>query len=44
MRHLIDSYISAEESKKISAFDDSTLLDLVLANPENIEDKLPKKI
>ena len=30
MRHLIDSYISAEESEKISAFDDMTLLQLIV--------------
>ncbi len=30
MRHLIDSYISAEESEKISAFDDMSLLQLIV--------------
>ena len=30
MRHLLDSYIYAEESKKISAFDDMTILQLIL--------------
>ena len=30
MRHLIDSYISAEESEKISAFDDMSLLSLIV--------------
>lgn len=29
MRHLIDSYISAEESQKLSAFDDLTLLEMI---------------
>jgi type I restriction enzyme R subunit len=30
MRHLIDTYIRAEESKKISAFDDITLVQLIV--------------
>jgi type I restriction enzyme R subunit len=30
MRHLIDTYIRAEESKKISAFDDKTLIQLIV--------------
>jgi len=30
MRHLIDNYISAEDSKKLSTFDDMTLLDLIV--------------
>lgn len=30
MRHLIDSYISAEDSKKVSAFDDITLLEMIV--------------
>ena len=29
MRHLIDSYIGAEESEKISAFDDFSLVELI---------------
>ncbi|MHB1661022.1 MAG: type I restriction endonuclease subunit R [bacterium] len=32
MRHLIDSYISANDSKKLSAFDDTTLLELIAKN------------
>ena len=44
MRHLIDSYISSEESKKISAFDDASLLDLVIANPEKFENNMPDRI
>lgn len=32
MRHLIDSYISAGESKVVSAFDDFTLLQLIVEN------------
>jgi len=30
MRHLIDTYIRAEESEKISAFDDLSLIDLIV--------------
>src|SRR5699024_7670035 len=30
MRHLIDAYIGATESEKISAFDDMTLIDLIV--------------
>lgn len=30
MRHLIDAYISADESKKVSAFDDMSLLQLIV--------------
>jgi type I restriction enzyme, R subunit len=30
MRHLIDSYIAAEESKKVSAFDDFSLVELLV--------------
>ena len=30
MRHLIDTYISADESEKISAFDDLTLIQLIV--------------
>jgi len=44
MRHLIDSYISAEESKKISAFDDISLLELVISNFEKFKEKLPERI
>ncbi len=31
MRHLIDTYIRAEESEKISAFDDMSLIELIVA-------------
>jgi hypothetical protein len=30
MRHLIDSYIAAEESEKVSAFDDFSLVELLV--------------
>lgn len=44
MRHLIDSYISAEDSKKISEFDDFTLLDLIVERGEDAVDSLPPGI
>lgn len=44
MRHLIDSYISAEESKKISEFDDLTLIELIVAKGVDVIDALPKGI
>jgi type I restriction enzyme R subunit len=44
MRHLIDTYISAEESKKISAFDDLSLIKLIVERGEAAIDQLPKNI
>jgi type I restriction enzyme R subunit len=44
MRHLIDSYISARESEKISAFDDFTLIDLIVARGVKAVDELPAGI
>jgi len=44
MRHLIDTYIQAEDSVKISAFDDLGLVDLIIQKgPEAIND-LPDPI
>jgi type I restriction enzyme, R subunit len=41
MRHLIDTYIRAEESEKISAFDDMSLIQLIVERgPELAEAKL----
>ena len=41
MRHLIDSYIRAEESEKISAFDDMSLIQLIVERgPDAVEAKL----
>ena len=34
MRHLIDTYIRAEESEKVSAFDDLTLVELIVERGE----------
>jgi len=44
MRHLIDTYISAEESKVISAFDDMSLVELIVERGENAIEKLPDGI
>ena len=44
MRHLIDTYISAEESEKISAFDDLTLVQLIVERGEDAIDSLPNAI
>lgn len=44
MRHLIDSYISAKEHKKISAFDDLPLVELIVERGKNALDELPEGI
>ena len=44
MRHLLDTYIRAEESEKLSAFDDMTLVELVVARGEAAVDSLPSSI
>src|SRR3989338_3286037 len=44
MRHLIDSYINAEESKTISIFDSTTILDLVTKKGAEAVNDLPKNI
>ena len=44
MRHLIDAYIGAEESKKISAFDDFGLVELIVEQGKDALDKLPNSI
>jgi len=44
MRHLIDNYISAEDSKKLSAFEDMTLLDLIVKKGVSAVDDLPEEI
>jgi type I restriction enzyme R subunit len=44
MRHLIDSYIGAEESQKISAFDDFSLVELLVKDGEEALDKIPENI
>lgn len=44
MRHLIDTYIKAEESKKVSAFDDMSLVQLIVARGPDAVDALPDGI
>jgi len=44
MRTLIDRYITAEESEKLSAFDDITLVDLMVKKGEGAVGYLPDKI
>ena len=41
MRHLLDTYIRAEESEKVSAFDDLTLVELIVERGEKAVDELP---
>ena len=44
MRHLIDTYIRAEESEKISAFEDMSLVQLIVERGMDALDVLPKGI
>jgi len=44
MRHLLDTYIRAEESEKLSTFDDLTLVQLIVERGEAAVDSLPKGI
>jgi type I restriction enzyme R subunit len=44
MRHLIDTYIRAEESEKISAFDDLTLVQLIVEQGIEAVKQLPDNI
>ena len=44
MRHLIDTYIRAEESEKISAFDDLSLIDLIVERGADAVKELPEGI
>src|SRR5664280_107956 len=44
MRHLIDTYIRAEESEKISAFDDVSLIRLIVERGAAAVDSLPDSI
>lgn len=44
MRHLIDTYIRAEESRKISAFDNMTLIQLIVERGVDALKGLPKGI
>ncbi len=44
MRHLLDTYVRAEESETVSAFDDLTLVELIVAQGEKAVDALPEGI
>lgn len=44
MRHLIDSYIGAEESRILSSFDDLSLVELIVNNGAAAFEKLPPSI
>ena len=44
MRHLLDTYIRAEESEKVSAFDELGLVDLLVTEGKSALDKLPEGI
>ena len=44
MRHLIDTYIRAEESEKISAFDDLSLIQLIVERGAAAVDALPERV
>ena len=42
MRHLLDTYIRAEESEKLSEFDDLTLIQLIVERGDTAVDELPR--
>ena len=44
MRHLLDTYIRAEESEKLSSFDDMTLVEFIVERGEEAVESLPKGI
>jgi len=44
MRHLIDTYIRAEESEKVSAFDDMSLVQLIVERGTDAVKALPERI
>ncbi|MCX6913449.1 MAG: HsdR family type I site-specific deoxyribonuclease, partial [Verrucomicrobia bacterium] len=44
MRHLIDTYIRAEESEKVSAFDDLSLVQLIVERGADAVNSLPEGI
>lgn len=44
MRHLIDTYIRAEESEKVSAFDDLSLIQLIVERGADAVQCLPKSM
>ena len=42
MRHLLDTYIRAEDSEQVSTFDDMTLVQLIVRDGEDAVDVLPE--
>lgn len=44
MRHLLDTYVRAEDSVKLSQFDDKTILELILERGADAIDALPEGI
>lgn len=44
MRHLIDTYIRADDSETVSAFDDMSLVELIVQRGEDAIDALPERI
>jgi len=44
MRHLIDSYLGAEESRTLSKFDDLSLIELIVEKGKDAIDELPPNI
>lgn len=44
MRHLIDTYIDAKDSAKVSAFEDLTLIDLIVNKGVDAVNDLPKSL
>ena len=44
MRHLLDTYIRANESERISEFDDLTLVELISDQGVSALDKLPRRL
>ena len=44
MRHLIDAYIRAEDSQKVSAFDDMSLIELIVERGPDAVNALPEGI
>jgi len=44
MRHLIDTYIRAEDSEKVSAFDDMSLVQLIVEQGADVVKAMPDSI
>ena len=44
MRHLIDTYIDAKDSQRVSAFEDLTIIDLIVNKGVDAVNDLPEKI